>query len=136
MGNTDVLFQTQQAVYGVLIADGTLSGLVTGIFDRAPENQTFPYIVLGHWQAKPQDTFERNGHIGTLTLSVFSLKRDMDEVLAIATRVDDLLDWQQLPATADFVPVYTFYMTGRAQRLSDGRTRQVTLTYSIYREQN
>ncbi len=136
MGNADVLFQVQQAVYGVLTADGTLAGLVTGVFDRAPENQPFPYITLGRAQTKALDTFDRNGHLETVTIDIWTIGYGMEKPLAILSRLDDLLDWQVLPVMVDFIPIYTLYKSAAAKRVGDGRTRQITVTYDIFNEQH
>lgn len=36
----------QESLFGLLSNDVSLTSLVTGIYDRAPKNQSYPYVVL------------------------------------------------------------------------------------------
>lgn len=42
------LANVQKALYGKLVADGVLMGMVTGVFDAVPQNSQVPYVVIGN----------------------------------------------------------------------------------------
>lgn len=66
------LWPLQQAVFQRLSSDPVLSGMVTGVFDHVPENQPFPYVVIGEPSELPFDTKSTFGEEISLVLHVWS----------------------------------------------------------------
>ena len=61
---TSASWPLQVALYAALSGDPALQTLVTGVFDRPPEDQAMPYIVIGEvlatdWSTK---TFDGQAH--------------------------------------------------------------------------
>ncbi len=62
------LAAVQAALFARLTADGTVTPLVTGVFDAVPQGQTVPYVVIGEATEIPNRSFGNNGHELTVTL--------------------------------------------------------------------
>src|SRR5579885_3663887 len=90
--------QIRVAIYTLLHGDATLQGLVTGVFDLGgvPENQAFPYVVLGEstelsFSAEWGDTFDTRGYNNTLSVHLWDQARGFQRLYTILARMNVLL---------------------------------------------
>ena len=95
--------ELQRAIYLKLNGDATLSALITGVFDHVPQNQAFPYVVLGEDTLKDWSTFGTLGQEPTVTLHVWSRSRGKREAQDILSRIDTLLHRASLTVTGQNV---------------------------------
>ncbi|MFX4294103.1 DUF3168 domain-containing protein [Streptomyces bohaiensis] len=87
----------QQAVYDLLTSDTALMGLVTGgVHDGPPENAMYPWIDIGEAIETPSGTHDTRGRETVITLHTWTRHRGHAPGLAIARRIDDLLDHRPL----------------------------------------
>lgn len=87
------------AIYSALAADtgpgGLLaasSPLVTGVFNSVPAGQAYPYVVIGQGTEQKWHTFDNRGKELTRTIHVWSDYPGDKQALAIADRVEAILD--------------------------------------------
>ncbi len=72
MSYETALWPLQKAIFQRLSSDSTLSGMVTGVFDQVPENQPYPYVVIGEPNELPFDTKNTFGEEISLVIHVWS----------------------------------------------------------------
>ncbi|MEQ9518796.1 MAG: DUF3168 domain-containing protein [Parvibaculum sp.] len=87
----DASWPLQQALHAALVADANVSSLVGGrIYDRPPQDVSFPYLTLGDTEVTQAGTVEANGSVHTLTFAVWSRangRREAKEILSAVTSV-------------------------------------------------
>lgn len=83
----------QEAVFGLLAADGELATLLGGahVFDGAPRNATAPYVHLGEMNARDWSTATEAGTEIGFAVVAWSRQPGRSEGLSIADRVAALL---------------------------------------------
>jgi len=86
------MFELQVAVQTKLTGDTTLMGIITGVFDIAPEGQSFPYITYGQHVDGVDPTFSgKMNNEGMFLLDLFSQAGSDDECYQILAEVRRLL---------------------------------------------
>lgn len=88
--------EVQNAVKAALAADAALSGMVTGVFDKVPAGQAYPYVLLGEKSETEFSTFARGGSRVLLGLDIRSQAPESTEMLAIYDRIREVLHNQPL----------------------------------------
>jgi hypothetical protein len=132
---SDVIFQLQKAVYGVLAADSTLTGLVTGIYEYVPQGTGYPYLVVNEITAADWSTKTSKGASCNLLLKAYS--RDMQDavLLQIMSRATDLVRAATLTMTGHSVTNITFRDMD-VKRMADGITYEATAGFKILTEES
>lgn len=135
MAGGTALWTDQQAIYSRLTGDATLMALITGVFDKAPEGQAFPYIDIGDGDEAPFRTFGALfGHETFKTVRIWT-QDDINSVgfkqaLAIYEQVNALLDCYALSVSGQ--TTVSCQLEDVSQFVdTDGVTRQVAPTYRI-----
>ena len=98
----DSQWAVQQAVYTALTGDAAVQALIGNparVYDHAPQDATFPYVVTGESTAVDWDTKSEDGMEQTLTVHSWSRYRGLSEVKRIMAAVVDALDKQALSVT-------------------------------------
>ncbi|MEW2635264.1 DUF3168 domain-containing protein [Streptomyces sp. NPDC048389] len=125
----------QVAVHGALTGDAVLMDLITGVFDHLPEDQAYPYVVIGEATESPDNAHDRHGNQTTVTLHVWSQYRGYTQALTIAARIIQVLDHTAL-SIAGHRHVVTRYES--SQTLTDpeppGDIRHVPMRFRIVSE--
>lgn len=75
----------------MLKADGTLSGLVTGIYDNVPDETAEPYITIPDSKFEDSSSHTHDGFKGSITINVWSVSRGTLETKTIQNRLYELL---------------------------------------------
>jgi|SRR5579884_122939 len=101
-------YEVLTAMYGTLTLDGTLMGMITGVFDfgAVPTNQAFPYVTIGEFDEKPDNAFGQRGYLTAHKLHIWDSKGLSGFQLSqqILARLNTLLDQQPMTlATHTFV---------------------------------
>jgi len=124
----------ESAIAAKLLADATLIGMVTGIFDfrGIPLNQEYPYVTLGDSTETDDSTFDTIGYDTTFTLHIWSAQPGSKECQQILARLNMLLNHQPLTLTG-LAHVGTWY--DMSQTLSDPDDTRVTHLWVRYRIQ-
>lgn len=86
----------QIALYERLTGDAELMGLVTGVFDHAPEGQAQPYVTIGETLSTPDNAHGVFGRQVVATVHVWTRARGNAPGQAIAARIVALLDHRPL----------------------------------------
>ena len=79
-------WEIQKAIFQTLTADTDLMQAVTGVFDHVPQNQPYPYVVMGEDTALQWDTDDSDGTEATLTIHVWSRqagRREAKEIMQV-----------------------------------------------------
>ena len=126
----------QRAVYGVLNADATLSGLVVGVYadvadaHDGEDESLFPYVTLGPETALPWDTHTNLGAAALVQVDIWSRQNDYVEAKNIATVIHGLLHYQSLTITGASHVMTTLEST--AYMLDpDGKTHHGAMTFRV-----
>jgi hypothetical protein len=84
----------QKAVYAALVGDATLTALLGGpkIYDAAPQNAAFSYVVIDQMRVADWSTGTESGAEHMLTLHVWSRHAGKKEAYEIADGVRAVLD--------------------------------------------
>jgi hypothetical protein len=75
---TDILFNTQQAVHAALSQSASVQavlGPAPRLYDHAPSDATFPYVVFGPLSVAPNDAKNATGFEQILTFNIWSRYR-------------------------------------------------------------
>ncbi|MFQ6016774.1 MAG: DUF3168 domain-containing protein [Kiloniellaceae bacterium] len=97
--SADSQWPLQQAVYTALAGDAALLGLIGNparVFDHAPQDSAFPYVVIGEATSGAFDTKTEDGMEQALTIHTWSRYRGLKETKQIMAAVLDALDQQAL----------------------------------------
>jgi hypothetical protein len=97
----DIMLDVQKEVYDLLIADAGVDALVNNrIYDNIPEQETFPYIVIGR-----NDTFDdhgshtTNGFSGDLQIDVWDNGRGAKTTKQVMAAIYTVLHKTELTIT-------------------------------------
>ena len=128
------LGDVQKAVFGILTGDTTLMGLVSGVFDGAPQNQAFPYVTIGEQTSVPFRAHDTAGEETTITIHIWSKNPNFGpgsykEALTILDEVNRLLGDKGITVTGYNV-VWSFFEFSQAM-LADDEVRHVAAQYRI-----
>ncbi len=94
----DASWPLQQAVHAALVADATLSALVSGrIYDRPPQDVAFPYLTLGDTEVSPVGSGDTVASVHVLTIAVWSRANGRREAKEIMSALTAALNDARLP---------------------------------------
>lgn len=120
MANAEL--EVQRTIYQTLSGDTTLGNDIQGVFDHVPQNQAFPYVVIGDDTQIQWDTDDQNGHEVTVTLHTWSRYEGREQVKRIMGRIYDLLQSQNL-SVSGYNTVYVLFEFSETLLDPDGLTR-------------
>lgn len=130
--SASVALPLQGAVIALLEADSELMSTVTGVLDFVPEDQPYPYVVIGETVETPDNTHDSHGSNSVITLHVWSQYRGYSQALTIATRLRALLEHRPL-TVAGHRHVATYFVS--QQTLTDpeppGNIRHVPISFRV-----
>ena len=92
MTTKNAMLELQRAIVTKLRADAALDALVSGVFDRVPQDQSFPYVQVGYSTQNPWDAFSSDGFDLTTTIYVWHEAGYNAPGLAVAAEIERLLD--------------------------------------------
>jgi hypothetical protein len=124
---TTALNAIQVAVYARLNGDATLTAKGP-IYDDAPAEAAFPYVVVGEAYEVPYDTFGRQGRTLITTIHLWSRAKGFKEVNGMMDDVLRLLDRYAL-TPAGMTLVLFAYDYGQVIKDPDGFTRHGILRF-------
>jgi hypothetical protein len=131
------MLPVQQALYDRLTGDAVLMATLTGVYDYTPEEDNYPFLVIGEATETPDNRHGGFGRQTLVTLHVWSKYRGYTQALTIGARVTALLDHQPLTITGLDHIVTRFEFS---QTLTDpeptGDIRHLVLQYRIVTEQH
>ena len=84
-------FSLQEALYSSLYGDGTVGGLVEGVFDGVPDDNNLPIVTLGEGTTTDNAMKDLDARDYVFSIDVYSSYRGMKETKTIMSRVYDLL---------------------------------------------
>lgn len=126
----------QEAVYGTLTADATLTALVGDrIYDAPPhfaadEAPGEPWMTLGDERVDDWSTKDGAGAVHVLTIAVHAPARGFAEAKKVAGAVcDALLDAAPAPARGHVVHIG--FVSGRTRRSDNDLMRRIELRFRV-----
>ena len=96
------LINTGDAVFDRLSNDTTVSGLVTGVYDKVPSDAQYPHIAMGEDTAEPMNSKTSLGETITHTLHTWSAYNGKYESKQILDVVLQALSNSPLPLGGGF----------------------------------
>ncbi|WP_432132752.1 DUF3168 domain-containing protein [Streptomyces tendae] len=131
------MLPVQSAVYARLRDDGTLAGMVTGVYDYVPEDVTYPYIVIGEATETPDNRHGGFGRQTVVTLHVWSRYQGYTQALRIGAQVTALLDHQPLTLPGlDWIATRFEFSQTLTDPEPPGDIRHLVLRYRVVTEQH
>ena len=123
-------YPLQQAIYQKLTGDATLMALITGVFDRTPQDTNFPYISIGESAAHDWSNLGTTGTAHVLTLHVWSREGGRKQAAQIMERLYTLLHQGTLTVSGQsFVSMH--FTASDIGMESDGWTYQAKMHFSV-----
>lgn len=127
----------QTAVYARLKNDGTLTGMISGVYDYVPEKAAYPFVVIGEALETPDNRHGGFGRQTVVTLHVWSRYQGYAQVLRIGARVTELLDHQPLALPGlDWIATRFEFSQTLTDPEPPGDIRHLVLRYRIVTEQH
>lgn len=141
MASTDILWEFQASLTTILTHDTTLMTTVKGVYDLVPQNQVYPYVVIGESTEKQSDVLNSNqnprGFLVTTTLHIWSQYSGFKEALQIKRRIYELLHRNETAiALNGFTCTWIMHDFSTSLRDPDGLTRHVPTRYRAFFEEN
>ncbi len=124
-------FSFQTAVFTLLTADSTLSGLVTGIYDHVPDSALYPFIAIGESHVRDHSNVEKAGTEQQITLRIFSREAGRKQAAIIMERIVTLMHQGALTVSGQQVLMVRF-LSSAITLLDDGRTYEGTLNFRVF----
>lgn len=98
----------QQEIYQALTGDSTLMTLVTGVYDRVPQDSAYPYVVIGDMAGNDWSSKTTTGMEYLITLHVWSREGGRKETALIMERLHTLLHQSNLTITGQSLVLMQF----------------------------
>lgn len=121
-------FELQKTIFNALSGNSALTNLITGVFDDVPENQEYPYVVVGEETSlnigcKTKDALEH-----TLTIHSYSRERGRKQVKQIMSAIYEVLHESNLSVSgASLINLRNEFETVLLE--TDGITRHGVLRF-------
>lgn len=84
-------YPLQKAVFQALSADTGLLSQITGVFDRPPQNQAYPYVMIGESSISDWSTKTTSGTEQVISLHIWSREGGRKQNEIIMEKVHSLL---------------------------------------------
>ena len=125
----------RKAVHAKLAGDAALSGLLGGarVYDEAPRAAEPPYLTFGDLRSRDWSTQGGHGGEHFLVVDVWSQQRGQREALAVAARVQDLLDDAALSLEGHALVNFR-YQQLETRRENQGRYTRASLRFRAVTE--
>ena len=117
-----------KAIYQKLSEDVPLTELITGVFDRSPQGQAYPYITVGESSASDWSTLTTSGVEHRIAVHVWSREGGRRQAELIMERVHALLHDGSLTIEGHSLVLMRFLSSGISLE-SDGWTYQGTMRF-------
>ena len=124
-------FALQERVYSTLNGDGTLGGLINGVFDSVPDGQTLPVVIIGAQSTSDNGSKTLDGRDYIFNVDVYSDYRGMKEIKNIQKEIYRLLHESSLSVSgASFVDCRCEFTTDILE--DDGITRHGVMRFRAF----
>ena len=124
-------FALQERVYSTLNGDGTLGGLINGVFDSVPDGQTLPVVIIGEQSTSDNGSKTLDGRDYIFNVDVYSDYRGMKEIKNIQKEIYRLLHESSLSVSgASFVDCRCEFTTDILE--DDGITRHGVMRFRAF----
>lgn len=81
----------QTKIFDILNNNTDLGDVITGVFDTVPDNQVYPYVVLGNDDIGENDSHTAGGFIGFIQIDVWDQAESSKKTKDIQGKIYDLL---------------------------------------------
>lgn len=130
---TTALLPVQTAFYTRITGDTTIMAKLassTSVYDFAPPNPTFPYLVIGDAGEIPDNVFAKDGDEITHTIHIWSRYKGFTEALGILDDLNRLFDHKTF-AIAGYTLTNCSYEWGHPMKDPDGYTVHLPARYRV-----
>lgn len=129
------VWELQKAIFSILDGDGTLSGLVSGVYDHVAENTDFPYVSIGECVAGDWSFVTTSGLSAAVAIHVWSRGGGRKESLNILARVYDLLH-EAAPSVEGYAVIMFRFASSEVLLETDGITYHGIINFKVLLEEN
>ncbi len=130
---TSALFDAQQAMFAALAASADVRALLgesPRLYDHAPPDAAFPYVVYGPAHVAPYDAKNDRGFEQIITLDIWSQYRGGKETRAIFQALYDALHRAEVALAGNGFLYAEFYSADFALE-GDGLTYHAAVRFTI-----
>lgn len=130
----DPVLELQRAIVQALKADATLMALVTGVYDRVPQDQAKPYVQVGFSTEAPWNAYGAKGYDLTTTIYIWHEAGYNAPGLAVKAEIDRILDDADPAITVDGFAVVRLWreFADTTPRDNDTVTRSIPVRYRAW----
>ena len=129
------VWELQKTLFDILDGDGTLSGMVSGVYDHVVENTEFPYVSIGECEASDWSSVTTSGLSAAVAIHVWSRGGGRKESLDILARVYELLH-ETTPSVAGYAVVMFRFASSDVLLEVDGVTYHGMINFKVLLEAN
>ncbi len=126
-------YPLQQAIYQKLTEDNALMTQISGVFDRPPQDSSFPYVTIGESSGRDWSTKTSTGMEHLITLHVWSREGGRKQAANIMERIHALLHQGSLTVTGQILLMMRF-TASTIQLENDGWTYRGSMQLTIVLE--
>jgi hypothetical protein len=129
-----LMFELQVVVQARLIGDSTLMNIITGVFEQAPEGQSFPYVTYGQHVDGTEPTFRKMNANSLFLMDIFSQQGSDDQCYQILAEIRRLLQTSDTnpPLTlADYGMAYLHYDWSTILKEPDYDVRHMPVRFRV-----
>ena len=128
-------YPLQSAIYQALTANSTLMALVSGVYDRTPQNTAYPYVTLGAMTGVDWSTKTTTGMEYSVTLHTWSRQGGRKEAAKIMESLHTILHQASLSVTGQTLVMIRF-SSSEIVIENDGCTYQGIMKFTAFLEAN
>lgn len=125
----------QKALFQKLSSDTTLSALITGVFDRPPQDIQFPYAQIGDMQGKDWSTKTSSGMEYEVKIHIWSREGGRRQSSLIMERIYNLLHQGSLSIETHAL-VQSWFVSAMSDLENDGVTYRSTMEFRVLMQSN
>lgn len=123
--------QLQEAVFAALSEDDSLQANLTGVYDEAPLEASYPYVAMGDTNLRPSDVKDRDGAQISFDITVWSNEPSQMQVKELMETVNGVLDKADLPLVGHSLITLRLQNAGVVRQWNEeGSLYRGRLTYS------
>ena len=128
-------YPLQKAIYQKLTGDAGLQNLISGVFDRPPQGQAYPYITIGQAVINDWSTKTTIGSEQRLDIHIWSREGGKKQVETIAEKIHSLLHLVDMSVDGQTLVMMRF-MSSSILPENDGYTYHGTMRFRALLEAN
>lgn len=128
-------YPLQKAIYQKLTGDSALMALVTGVFDRSPQGQDYPFVTIGESTVSDWSTKTTNGTEQRVSVHIWAREGGRKQAEVVAEKIHSLLHMGTMAVDGQTLVLMRF-LSSAISLENDGYTYQGIMRFRALLEAN